>query len=164
MGGCVNPSIWFADSWDIEGKVEALKARCGFDSSVNDGVNWAYAGSEMDAQSILLVAGLLLLIGFSGYLIIYNIFYISVAADIHFYGLLKTIGTTRRQLAGIVRRQAYLLCVVGIPGRTFCRIFYRGMAHAVHYEKHDFRERFYDFAEPLGFRGKRGLCFSDCLD
>ena len=40
MGGCVNPSIWFADSWDIEGKVEALKARCGFDSSVNDGVNW----------------------------------------------------------------------------------------------------------------------------
>lgn len=123
MGGCVNPSIWFADSWDIEGKVEALKARCGFDSSVNDGVNWAYAGSEMDAQSILLVAGLLLLIGFSGYLIIYNIFYISVAADIHFYGLLKTIGTTRRQLAGIVRRQAYLLCVVGIPAGLFAGYF-----------------------------------------
>ncbi len=123
MGGCVNPSLWFANSWDIEGKVEALKARCGFDSSVNDGVNWAYAGSEMDARSILLVIGILLLIGFSGYLIIYNIFYISVAADIHFYGLLKTIGTTKRQLAGIVRRQAYLLCVVGIPAGLFVGYF-----------------------------------------
>ncbi len=34
---------------------------------------------------------------FTGYLIIYNIFQISVAGDIRFYGLLKTIGTTPRQ-------------------------------------------------------------------
>ena len=115
IAGCVNPSIWFSNSWDIEKKVDDLKARCGFDNSVNEGINWAYAGSEMDAQSIMLVAGLLLLIGFSGYLIIYNIFYISVTSDIHFYGLLKTIGTTKKQLARIVRRQAYLLCAIGIP-------------------------------------------------
>lgn len=115
IAGCVNPSIWFSNSWDIEKKVDDLKARCGFDNSVNEGINWAYAGSEMDVQSIMLVAGLLLLIGFSGYLIIYNIFYISVASDIHFYGLLKTIGTTKKQLSRIVRRQAYLLCAIGIP-------------------------------------------------
>ena len=115
ISGCVNPSIWFSNSWDIEAKVAALKERCGFDSTVNEGINWAYATSEIDVQSVLLVAGLLLLIGVSGYLIIYNIFYISIASDIHFYGLLKTIGTTRRQLSKIVRRQAYLLCLVGIP-------------------------------------------------
>mgnify|MGYP000155141706 CR=1 FL=1 len=51
----------------------------------------------------------------SGYLIIYNIFYINVFHDIRRYGLLKTIGTTGRQLRKIVRRQAYMLCLYGIP-------------------------------------------------
>ena len=49
------------------------------------------------------------------YLIIYNIFQISVAGDIRFYGLLKTIGTTPRQLKRIIRQQALLLCLIGIP-------------------------------------------------
>lgn len=123
IAGCVNPSLWFSNSWDIEQKVDALKERCGFDNNVNEGINWAYAGSEMDVQSMMLVAGLLLLIGFSGYLIIYNIFYISVASDIHFYGLLKTIGTTKKQLAKIVRRQAYLLCAIGIPAGLLAGYF-----------------------------------------
>lgn len=52
---------------------------------------------------------------FTGYLIIYNIFQISVTGDIRFYGLLKTIGTTPRQLKRIIRQQALLLCVIGIP-------------------------------------------------
>ena len=52
---------------------------------------------------------------FTGYLIIYNIFQISVAGDIRFYGLLKTIGTTPRQLKRIIRQQALLLCLIGIP-------------------------------------------------
>lgn len=51
----------------------------------------------------------------SGYLIIYNIFYISVNGDIKFYGLLKTIGTTNKQLKRIVRCQAFLLALIGIP-------------------------------------------------
>ena len=35
---------------------------------------------------------------FTGYLVIYNIFQISVAGDIRYYGLLKTIGVTPKQL------------------------------------------------------------------
>ena len=35
----------------------------------------------------------------TGYLIIYNIFQISVIRDIRFYGLLKTIGTTGRPVS-----------------------------------------------------------------
>ena len=52
---------------------------------------------------------------FTGYLIIYNIFQISVTGDIRFYGLLKTIGVTPRQLKRIIRQQALFLCIVGIP-------------------------------------------------
>jgi len=116
MAGTINPSFFFRTSWNIDSQVDALMKRCGFDPQyVNLGVNWAYASSSVDAQTLMLVALVLLLILFSGYLIIYNIFYISVSRDIRFYGLLKTIGTTGRQLKRIVRRQALTLGVVGIP-------------------------------------------------
>lgn len=115
IAGSINPSLWFATSWNIDKQVEALKERCGFDERVKDGVNWAYASSDIDAQSVLMLSAALLLILLSGYLIIYNVFYISVSQDIRFYGLLKTIGTTGRQLKKIVRKQAFLLCVFGIP-------------------------------------------------
>ena len=41
----------------------------------------------------------------AGYLIIYNIFNISVKTDIRAYGLLKNVGTTGKQLKKIVRMQ-----------------------------------------------------------
>ena len=61
------------------------------------------------------IAAVLLLILFTGYLIIYNVFQISVTNDIRFYGLLKTIGTTGRQLRRIIRYQALALSLAGIP-------------------------------------------------
>ena len=115
MSGSINPSIWFDHAWDIEGQMEALKERCGFGDEVNEGINWAYASSEVDFTTVALLVGILLLIIFSGYMIIYNIFYISVSKDIRFYGLLKTIGTTNRQLKKLVRRQALLLGLIGTP-------------------------------------------------
>lgn len=115
MSGSINPSLWFNTSWNIEGQMDALKERCGFGEDVNEGINWAYASSEVDLTTVILLAGILLLITFSGYMIIYNIFYISVSKDIRFYGLLKTIGTTNRQLKKLVRRQALLLGLIGTP-------------------------------------------------
>ncbi|MFR5583476.1 MAG: hypothetical protein ACLTLQ_06250 [[Clostridium] scindens] len=35
--------------------------------------------------------------------------------DIRYYGLLKTIGTTGRQIKRIIRRQALKLSLIGIP-------------------------------------------------
>ena len=86
---------------------------------VGIGVNWGYTGAQvsnsMDPVTVMLIAGVLILILLTGYLIIYNVFQISVAGDIRFYGLLKTIGTTPRQLRRIIRIQALVLSVVGIP-------------------------------------------------
>ena len=64
---------------------------------------------------VIAIAAMLLLIIFTGYLIIYNVFQISVTNDIRFYGLLKTIGTTPRQLRRIIRQQALTLSLAGIP-------------------------------------------------
>lgn len=49
----------------------------------------------------------------AGYLLIYNVFYISIAQDIRFYGMLKTLGTTARQIRKIVYKKqlSYLLWV-----------------------------------------------------
>lgn len=104
----------FATSFQIEKQVEELNRRCGFPENVNVGINWAYMGN-LDMDAVLLIAGLLLVILVSGYLIIYNIFYINVYQDIRYYGLLKTVGTTEKQLRKIVRRQAYMLSLYGIP-------------------------------------------------
>lgn len=113
--GSVNPSLWFSHSWDLEKQVQELKERCGFDAFVKEGVNWAYASATVDAGTVAMLVSILLVIVLSGYLIIYNIFYISVSNEIRYYGLLKTIGTTNRQLRRIVRRQALLLGAFGIP-------------------------------------------------
>ena len=66
-------------------------------------------------MTIIALTAMLLLIMFTGYLIIYNVFQISVTNDIRFYGLLKTIGTTGKQIRRIIRRQAFLLSLAGIP-------------------------------------------------
>ena len=88
-------------------------------NSVRIGVNWGYTSSQLesklDPELVIAIAAFLLLVIFTGYLIIYNIFQISVVGDIRFYGLLKTIGTTPRQLKRIIRQQALLLCLIGIP-------------------------------------------------
>lgn len=51
----------------------------------------------------------------SGYLLIYNIFDISVMQDVRQYGLLRTIGTSTRQIKKIVNRQAIWLTMIGLP-------------------------------------------------
>ncbi|WP_281203035.1 ABC transporter permease [Cytobacillus kochii] len=77
-----------------------------------------YFNLSKSSDQMLMLAGIgmvVLLIMFSGYLLIYNIFYLSISHDIRSYGLLKTIGTTAKQLQQIIRGQALSLSVIGIP-------------------------------------------------
>lgn len=111
---------------DIREQMEQVDLDLGYtwerydgDNVVRIGVNWGYTsaqmGESMDITTVAAVIAFLALVIFTGYLIIYNIFQISVTGDIRFYGLLKTIGVTPRQLRRIIRQQALFLCVVGIP-------------------------------------------------
>ena len=114
--GYSNINFNFSHSWDIEGQLIEVLERNGYDvDQVAYGINWGYSASQVDWQSIALVVGILIIIMLSGYLIIYNVFYINVTGEIHDYGLLKTIGTTAKQLKQLVRRQAMLLSLVGSP-------------------------------------------------
>lgn len=118
--------IMLASSINIRNTMEKIETELGYqwedasaDNCVRIGVNWGYTSAELasniDLELVVSMAALLILIIFTGYLIIYNIFQISVTGDIRFYGLLKTIGTTPQQLKAIIRNQAMLLSAVGIP-------------------------------------------------
>lgn len=113
--GSINPGFNFNNSFNISGKMDDLKTRLDFGKEVNEGVNWAYSTSSIDPTSVAIMIFLLFIIVVSGYLIISNIFNISVTADIHHYGLLKTVGTTNRQLKKIIIRQAIMISTLAIP-------------------------------------------------
>lgn len=75
---------------------------------------------EQDSESIMMASvSIIAIIGgfivLSGYLLIYNILYIAVTKNIQFYGLLKTIGTSPKQIKKIVRGQGLRLAAIGIP-------------------------------------------------
>ena len=69
------------------------------DISLNE--NQTFQGSiSLSSSSGSLYAMVILLVFFiigSGYLLIYNVLYISISRDTRFYGLIKTLGTTERQ-------------------------------------------------------------------
>lgn len=108
--------IWCDNIFHLNEVVEEMDQRYHFsDSYGRISSNSAYDLFSEDAFPLDSVIVMLLIIFVSGYLIIYNVFRISVNNDIRTYGLLKNIGTTGRQLKSIVRRQAMTLSVFGIP-------------------------------------------------
>lgn len=106
----------FKSSFDIEGQTIKLLQRNGYDTEETAyGINWAYTMGSVEIMTLVVGVGMLLLILISGALIVYNIFYINILADIHSYGLLKTIGTTGKQIKKLIRYQALFFSVAGIP-------------------------------------------------
>ena len=122
----VDLNVMMASSMNIRAQMEQVDLDLGYawdetceGELVLIGVNWGYTSSQlgesMDAATLIAIIAFLALVIFTGYLIIYNIFQISVTGDIRYYGLLKTIGVTPRQLRRMIRQQALFLCIVGIP-------------------------------------------------
>jgi len=71
---------------------------------------------DVNPQNTYIVMGAVIaFLMLTGFLLIYNVMYISVSKDVRFYGLLKTLGTTPRQLRRIVNGQVFWLYVIGMP-------------------------------------------------
>ena len=126
MTGEWNLDMMFKSDLQIEENILQILENHGYqhddpqgENYLKIGVNWGYSGAQLsnsfDISTLIAIVVLLLLIIFTGYLIIYNVFQISVTNDIRFYGLLKTIGTTGKQLKRIIRQQALILSLIGIP-------------------------------------------------
>ncbi len=104
------------DDGRLEEDISRILADTGL-SSLEYSVNLAYSpemGAAAFQESIPMYLGMVLVF-LAGYLIIYNIFQISVTADVQFYGQLKTLGTTTRQIKRLIYSQSNRLCLIGIP-------------------------------------------------
>lgn len=118
--GLLSVSLTFSNSSNLEEKVRTLIQNMGYEpkTELDYGVNWAYMGNRLesvDPITYCITGAAIAVILLTGYLIIYNIFQISILNDIRFYGLLKTIGTTKKQLQHLMMRQVARLSVIGIP-------------------------------------------------
>lgn len=123
--GLLSVQFYFDGPSHLEEKVRTVIENAGYDpdTELDYGVNWAYMENRLESTDPLtycMIAGVLVVILVTGYLIIYNIFQISIMSDIRFYGLLKTIGTTRRQLRRLITRQVFVLSACGIPIGLLC--------------------------------------------
>ncbi len=100
----------------LEQRAEQILEDTGL-TEVSYGINIAYdsAMNQNIFREVIPMIICMMLVFASGYLIIYNIFQISVAGDIQFYGKLKTLGTSKKQLKRIIYGQANRLCLIGIP-------------------------------------------------
>lgn len=116
--GLITTSFNFSNSFNIENKILKIIRDAGFsEDEIKYGVNWAYTTTNLSGhiESILFIIGALMVIMWTGYLIINNIFSISIINDIRTFGLFKTIGTTNRQIKNYMRTQALILSVMGLP-------------------------------------------------
>lgn len=93
--------------------IQKLEGIC--DAVGAEGYTTKYTSTMSDMFAGIIPALLFVLfIILSGYFLIYNVFYLSVTADIRWFGMLKTLGTTARQLKKILMAQIKRLAVWGI--------------------------------------------------
>ena len=105
----------FSDQ-NIEAAMERILADTNL-SMLEYGVNRAYSPEMgvLTAWESLPMYLAMLLVFAAGYLVIYNIFQISVRSDVQFYGRLRILGTTTKQIKKLIYGQANRLCIMGIP-------------------------------------------------
>jgi putative ABC transport system permease protein len=141
--------LMFSNNINIEGKVNRLMSDLNLNSMTD--INGAYflSGSEIfSMETIGVIIFAVLIVFFCGFLLIYNIYSIMLTQDIGFYGLLKTIGTTGKQLMHLVSTQVSVLYAFSIPigllagcfigWRVLSPIFMSLQGVIYHYEFHPF--------------------------
>ena len=103
--------ISFSDDSNALRSCEKLKRKISFTESQS----FEIVPSVQSNSIILPLVAIIVFIIISGYLLIYNILYISISRDTQFYGQLKTIGATKRQIKRIVHSQIFRTSIIGIP-------------------------------------------------
>lgn len=108
--------ITFSDSRNIDAKTAAVLDDCGL-TGIEFNTNMTYTAEMQHSifMENLPMYGGMALVFLAGFLIIFNVFQISVVSDIQFYGKLKTLGTTRKQLKKLIYGQGNRLSLIGIP-------------------------------------------------
>ncbi len=108
---CISPKKGQTDS--LLEELSVIDERLNVDMRNFSFFNHLEQNNDVTFLGLAVILGLIIVS--SGYLLIYNIMYMSVSKDTRFYGMLKTIGTTPKQIKSIVRAQVVRLAIIGLP-------------------------------------------------
>lgn len=115
--------ISFHSGFGIDGRLEAVTERLGEwklpGVDVDPQINYAYAAADLGAffrpGNVLLILFVVVVVFFAAFLLIYNIFSISLTQDMRTFGLLRVIGTTYRQMKRLTYVQIILIGCAALP-------------------------------------------------
>ena len=100
----------------LKDKVRAFAAANGVaENKVFYSSTYFSLGEDLPIEKILAILFCCVLIVIATSLVIYSLFYISVIAKTQEYGRLRVIGTTRRQIKKLVRREGLFVSGIAIP-------------------------------------------------
>lgn len=135
--GIYTADVVMRDNYMVKDRISELVRNIGGnpdDASADNAVRVAPNPIVSNESGLMmwLVAGVFgVLFMFCGYLLICNVFEIAVTNDIRQYGLLRTVGTTSRQIRRLVNRQALYLFLIGTPfGLLFGTLLVRSILPA----------------------------------
>ena len=121
MAGLTFSEVVLKDKRNVKNQLQEFVHSVGGDTENMEAENFILCSENQMSQglasseSVGLVAAFILLFVVCGYLLIYNVFDISVMQDVRQYGLLRTIGMSSRQIKKMVSKQAVWLTVIGLP-------------------------------------------------
>ncbi|WP_455619330.1 ABC transporter permease [Eisenbergiella sp.] len=100
----------------LKEKALALAEACGVkEQQVFYSSTYFTLGEDLPIEKVLGIAFCCILIVVATSLVIYSLFYISVVAKTQEYGRLRVIGTTKRQIKKLVRREGLFVSGIAIP-------------------------------------------------
>ncbi|AIQ70982.1 ABC transporter permease [Paenibacillus graminis] len=106
--------LHFKNTSHYQDKVNQVRSLIHLDKSQN--LIPSYDGKlNMSIKDFFIAFFAVIFFMFDGYLIIYNVANISITQDVRFYGMLKTLGTTSKQIKRIVYFNALKTASVAIP-------------------------------------------------
>lgn len=119
----VDVMIRFHSSFGIDKRLEAVTEHLVEwelpDASMASQINYAYAAADLSEflrpGNILLILCVVAVVFFAAFLLIYNIFSISLAQDMRTFGLLRVIGTTHQQMKKLTYAQIILIGCASLP-------------------------------------------------
>ncbi|MFR8547438.1 MAG: ABC transporter permease [Lachnospiraceae bacterium] len=121
MAGVTYSDVVLKDKNNIQKQMDDFVRSIGGNSEDMSAANFILAAENRVSQgltspeSILFAVVFVLMFVVCGYLLIYNIFDISVMQDVRQYGLLRTIGVSSKQIRSLVRYQAVWLTAIALP-------------------------------------------------
>jgi putative ABC transport system permease protein len=108
-------NLTFGKTKNISENIERLKNDLEFSDNQAYTESPAYTSTYRNTTTYIALFVIVIFLMFTGYLLIYNVMYISISKDVRFYGMFKTLGTTPRQIRRIVLGQILRLCMIGLP-------------------------------------------------